>query len=213
MNYLIHQENMDELNAIVGQQGGPIPSKVSDALAEVQIAIAEGNDDKANAALNKAIEANKLSGAAWDNVQEWHDDRINEDQYEGDDGGKDPGGELPAIPSNAIQMFPGKDGHLLTQDGKDITVRGKNYAAHVTGGTGATGQVYYFKANYDAPMASMSCDGKKIAFTVTDSPSDPGEPYNANTAYANGYKKGQCCNFRIGEGGYHHDTTAIFSIT
>ena len=212
MNYKVPDHKLEELNEIVGQQGGVIPSQVSDALAAMQIAAAAGNEAEYKKQLNLAIEANKLNGAAWTNVQEWHDEVENEYAME-DDGDKDDGGGLPAIPSNAIQMFPDGAGNLKTEDGKDITVKGKNYAAYVTGGLGSTGPVYHFKANYDAGMASMSCDGKKIAFSVSDQPTDPGVPYNANTASANGYKKGQWCNFRIGEGGYSHDTMAIFSIT
>lgn len=198
MEYLIHQEKMDELNAIIGQQGGPATSAVSDALAAGDTA--------------KAVEANKIDGQAWANLQKWHDDRINEDQY-GDPGGQ-PGGNqpLPGIPPNAIQMYPDKDGHLKTADGKEVTIKGKNYAAYVQRGQGATGPVYWFKGDFDAGMASMSCDGHKIAFTVTDSPSDPGEPYNGNTAYVNGYKAGQACNLRIGEGGYSDEVLIIFSI-
>jgi len=212
MKYLIHEDKMQELNDIIGNQGSPATSKVSDSFAALEVAIKTGTKAEAQAAFTAAVDANKLVGKAWENAQEWHDNRINEDQYEGDDGGKDPGGDLPAIPSNAIQMFRGGDGHLTTEDGKDITIHGKNYAAYVTGGKGASAPWQWFKADMNGNHVSLSCDGKKIAFVVGDTPTDPGEPYNANTAMHMPYKKGQIASFRIGEGGYSNDTMAIFSV-
>lgn len=214
MNYLIHQDTLDELDDIIGNQGSPATSKVSDSFAALEVAIKTGTKKEAQAAFDAAVQANILVGKAWEHAQHWHDKVENENQTEdgaSGQGGTQPG--APAIPANAIEMFDAGGGNLKTQDGKDVTIQGKNYAAHVKAGKGATGPVYHFKANYSAAMASMSCDGRKIAFSVTDAPADPGEPYNGNTASATGYKAGQYCNFRIGEGGYTDDTTAIFSIT
>ena len=212
MEYLIHQEKMDELNAIIGQQGGPATSAASDAMAATQIALAAGDTAKATQEMNKAIEANKLDGKAWSNVQKWHDNRINEDQYGESGPGSGGQGGAGGIPPNAIQTTPGAGNVLLTAEGGNVAINGKNYAAYVQRGAGATGPVYHFIGDFDGDVASMSCDGRKIAFSVTDGPADPGTPYNANVAESRPYKKGQYCNFRIGEGGYSDEVVAIYSI-
>lgn len=197
MQYLIHQERMDELLAMITQHGQPATQAAKAAM-----------DAGDGAAANKALEAD---AKAWEMTKEWHRKRINEDQYggNGDTGGGHTG---DGIPSNAIQMFRDPDGHLKTKEGGDVAIFGKNYAAYVTAGPGSSAPWQYFVGEMDGNTASMSCDGRKIAWTVADSPTDPGEPYYANTAYVQPYKKGQYCCFRIGEGGNSAETVAIFSV-
>jgi hypothetical protein len=216
MEYLIHQEKMNELNAIIGQQGGPATSAASDAMAATQIALAAGDTAKATQEMNKAIEANKIDGKAWSNVQKWHNNRINEDQYGGDS--PDPGGNTGGggIPPNAIQTTPGAGNVLLTAEGGNVAINGKNYAAYVQRGKDSgsgMGPVYHFIGDFDGDMASLSCDGRKIAFSVTDGPGDPGQPYNGNAVEHRPYKAGQYCNVRIGEGGYSDEVMIIYNIT
>jgi len=218
VNYLIHEDKMEELNTIIGKQGSPGTSKVSDSFAALEIAIKSGVKADAQKAFDAAVQANIAVGKAWENAQQWHDKRINEDQYEGGAVPGESGGDNtgpPAIPSNATEMFRGGDGHLQTADGKDITVYGHNYAAHVTGaaqGDGSKTPWQWFTAEMDGNHVSMSCDSHQIAFTVTDKPTDPGVPGFSNTAMVMPYKKGQIVNFRIGAGGYHTAATAIFSV-
>src|SRR6476469_519198 len=72
MNYLIHQDKLDELNAIIGNQGSPATSKVSDSFAALEVAIKTGTKEQAQKAFNDAVNANILVGQAWENAQEWH---------------------------------------------------------------------------------------------------------------------------------------------
>ena len=74
MNYSVSPAKLQELNVIVGQQGGTIPTEVSNALAATQTAIAAGDTAGATQHLNEAIAANKKNGAAWSHVQRWHND-------------------------------------------------------------------------------------------------------------------------------------------
>ncbi len=103
--YKIPEHEMDELNTIIGNQGGVIPSKVSDALAAMQKAYAEDDEQEAKKQFNIAVEANKLNGAAWDNVQKWHNDMKNEYKVEDGNGGNG-GGTVP--PTGDVVELPGK---------------------------------------------------------------------------------------------------------
>lgn len=71
-DYTVSDAKLQELNVMI-DQGGHIPSAVSDALADAQIAQAQGNDAALTRSLNRAIAANIQSGKAWSNVQNWHD--------------------------------------------------------------------------------------------------------------------------------------------
>src|SRR6187402_731293 len=71
--FQVSKLQLDYLNKIVGEVGGPIPSEVSDALGAMQAAQSAGNTAEAQKQFNKAVEANKKNGAAWGAVQQWHD--------------------------------------------------------------------------------------------------------------------------------------------
>jgi hypothetical protein len=71
-NYKVTQSQLDQLNKIVGEQGGTIPSEVSDALAALQAATAKGDKAGAKKAFDDAVKANQKNGTAWGAVQSWH---------------------------------------------------------------------------------------------------------------------------------------------
>lgn len=73
MDYTVSDTKLQDLNVIVGEKGGVIPSEVSEALRKAQISAASGAQVTLQANLNEAIEANKKNGAAWSDVQSWHD--------------------------------------------------------------------------------------------------------------------------------------------
>lgn len=77
-DYTVSENQLNSLNVMI-DVGGHIPSAVSDALADAQIAQAAGNQSALTSALNRAIAANIQSGKAWSNVQAWHDDIKDED--------------------------------------------------------------------------------------------------------------------------------------
>ena len=72
--YHANEHQMHSLNVIVGQKGGVIPSEVSNALAAYQVADAANDQAAMDKAFNDAVEANKKNGAAWSDVQDWHDE-------------------------------------------------------------------------------------------------------------------------------------------
>jgi hypothetical protein len=72
--YFVSEQHMGLLNYLVGAIGGPIPSAVSQALTDMQSAIAAGDGAAYNKAFNAAVEANKKNGTAWAWVQRWHNE-------------------------------------------------------------------------------------------------------------------------------------------
>jgi hypothetical protein len=209
MEYLIHEDKMEELNAIIGNQGSPATSKVSDSFAALEVAIKTGTKAEAQKAFDAAVQANILVGKAWTNAQQWHDKRINEDEYEGstDGGGHGGGTDAPHFPpgTTMCELKPGQNGGF---DLGTVKVNGGHFGAVIPTGD----QWQYFVGDKDGDVASMSCDGVKIAFAISGSPADPGTPYNGNTAEQRPYKKGQFVCFRLGEGGYAAERAALFSI-
>lgn len=205
MNYLIHQDKLDELNAIIGNQGSPATSKVSDSFAALEVAIKTGTKEQAQKAFNDAVNANILVGQAWENAQEWHDDVENENQTDDGSGGGDD--TAPHFPPGTTMhdLKPGQNGG---SDLGTVEVNSGNHGAVIPRGD----QWQYFVGDKDGDVASMSCDGVKIAFAISDTPADPGTPYNGNTAEQRPYKKGQFVCFRLGEGGYAPERAALFSI-
>jgi hypothetical protein len=208
MEYKVSEAKLHELNMIVGNQGGVIPTQVSNALAAMQAAVAAGDTAEAKKQFYVAVEANQLNGFAWSNVQNWHDDV----KRSGSDGTgtspTDPGGVPGAtIPPGVTECTPSAGVNGGSNLGT-IKVNGGNYGAIVP-----TGDMWsYFTADRDGDVASMSCDGVKISFGVSDTPTDPGTPYNGNTAEFRPYKAGQFVCFRLGEGGYAPSRCALFSI-
>jgi len=93
--YKAYQQQLDALNALVGNVGGPIPSEVSDALGAMQAAQAAGNTAEAQKQFNKAVEANKKNGVAWGAVQQWHDQVATQPITPTNPGDPDPEPEYP----------------------------------------------------------------------------------------------------------------------
>lgn len=70
MIYSVSDSQLYDLNVLI-DKGGHIPTDVSNALAAAQIAAAGNNAAALTTALNDAIAANKRSGKAWTDVQNW----------------------------------------------------------------------------------------------------------------------------------------------
>jgi hypothetical protein len=143
--YEVSEDKLQELNVIVGEKGGTIPSKVSDALAALEVATASGDKKEAKKQFTIAVEANKLNGAAWSDVQTWHDD-----VKEGDDTGPvDP----PGPPAGAIQETP-----VLMGDGfyhlPDLKPRTGNHTFPME-----VGKTYTFRLAADGFNTSYSRPG------------------------------------------------------
>lgn len=211
MNYTVSAPKLEELNKIVGQKGGTIPTEVSNALAALQPAIVKGDKAAAQKAFDEAVAANIKNGEAWSSVQAWHDDVKKSGASTGGvsppatgESTPPPTDTGPNFPPNAtiVHATPGASGGL---DCGSIPI---NMPHGVSLPRGAWA---YFKADRDGDVASMSADGCQVGLTVTQEPSKPGIT-GSNATEVRPYKAGQFVNIGVGEGGYAEVRAALFSI-
>jgi hypothetical protein len=213
MAYPVTPAALEVLNYIIGNIGGPVAGKVSDALGKMQAAYAAGNGIEAKRQFDIAVQENIAGNQAWQLAQFWHDSVKKLKQV----GAGEPD---PSEPTNEDgwteyppHIPPGDNLITPTQkvnggwDCGTVQVNGTRNAVVLERGDWA-----FFKADRDGDVASGSCDGVGLAWGAFDTPTDPGNAGYPNTAEVRPYKAGQFVCMKPLEGGYNATRAVLFNV-